>query len=641
VLALLASAAAAATPPVSLEADKLHYDLSDKVEYLVDTNGSETITSLHAGARAADWKHFDRPLPNFGFTKSTYWIRLSLDNPSGRHIETVLAFRYPLLDYVNVYLERKDGAFDVRKMGDRLPYSQRAIRHTQHIVVVSVDARQRRWIYARIRTLSSMQPGVTLDSYGGFLKRTSRQRLFYGMYYGIMLAMALYNLFLFLAIRDRTYLFYVAFVVVFTSTQLALDGVAARYLFPEMPGFSNLFTPLVVGGAQPLAILFSQSFLETRERSPRVHKALNYYLAFASLGIPLALFTSYHISIRFVAITAIVTAIVSQIAGIIIHRGGFRPARFFNLAWGALVLGTVVYVLMVIGVLPANALTIDSQRIGSALEVTLLSFALGDRIKITETEREAAQARAIALDQDLALSGAVQQLFLPQEHHVLADDLELMGFYRPAARCGGDWWWHERTINGALLVVLGDVTGHGAGAAMLTGAVASSFRTLPVDQRARPHGLLEGVDERFRGIAGGTEHHMTMVAFTVDATAAKIEMCNAGAPPLFVMHSDETVTPMVAPGSLIGADDLVIGDADMALRPGDRIFAFSDGLPELTRRNGRQLGYAGVKRLLQKTAGLTIQTARDTLVDALDGALGTEHQEDDYSFVLIDVRTAS
>ena len=68
------------------------------------------------------------------------------------------------------------------------------------------------------------------------------------------------------------------------------------------------------------------------------------------------------------------------------------------------------------------------------------------------------------MEQDLALTGAVQHMLLPSDDVVYEPDLRVAGFYRPASRCGGDWWWFERLADGHALVLLGDVTGHGAGA---------------------------------------------------------------------------------------------------------------------------------------------------------------------------------
>ncbi len=88
----------------------------------------------------------------------------------------------------------------------------------------------------------------------------------------------------------------------------------------------------------------------------------------------------------------------------------------------------------------------------------------------------------------------------PTATRSLTSRVQMFGVYRPADACGGDWWWHEPLSGGRHVVMVGDVTGHGPGPAMVTAAVATAFRVL---HRGRPRRRRpEPRDAEPRGPAG-------------------------------------------------------------------------------------------------------------------------------------------
>src|SRR5690606_2801400 len=109
------------------------------------------------------------------------------------------------------------------------------------------------------------------------------------------------------------------------------------------------------------------------------------------------------------------------------------------------------------------------------------------RERLRRVERE---GRLALVEQELQLTGAVQSGFLPDNNEISTGNAQIVGFYKPADTCSGDWWWHAQLGPTRHLVMVGDVTGHGPGPAMVTAAVATAFH---VYHSSRP-GELE-VDE--------------------------------------------------------------------------------------------------------------------------------------------------
>jgi serine phosphatase RsbU (regulator of sigma subunit) len=626
----------AAPPPVELLPGVAQFDLVGHVDYLIDDTAALTLDELRSRTDIT-WTRLARSELNLGFTRAAVWMRLRVHAAAEHQTEVVVSFHYPLLDDIRAYVERSDGGFTERLLGDRRPFSSREIVATSPAFRLELDPRTTHWVYVRVHTASTNRPGFGISTYDQFVGVETDQQIFRGLYFGMMAAMVLYNLFLFFAIRSTAYLAYVGFVFVFGLTQMALDGSASRYLFPASPELANLVTPVLVGLTSVAAGAFTAMFLDTRRTLPLADRILRAYIALCGAAVAMSLFAPYAPSIRVVAAIGILTSLISETIGIIAFRKGYRPARFFVLAWTAMILGTILYTLHNFGLLPANAFVVNVQRIGSAIEVTLLSFALADRIKLLEVEREQARARAVELDRDLALTGAVQQLFLPKHDSISLARLELVGFYRPAARCGGDWWWHEELTDGTLLVLLADVTGHGAASAMLTGAIASAYHSGPPPRGpSEIEPMLRRLDAAFHRVAGDM-HRMTLAALSIDPTRTQISLRSAGAPTLFVSRADGTAADLTAPGRPLGKGRLELGLAALELGPGDRVFAFSDGLPELVKPSGRQLGYRAVLRLLEAQRNERLPAARGAIVAALDAQRGDQSQDDDWTFVVIEI----
>ncbi len=241
-----------------------------------------------------------------------------------------------------------------------------------------------------------------------------------------------------------------------------------------------------------------------------------------------------------------------------------------------------------------------------------------------------------AMEKDLALTSAVQSFFLPREASARTARFVVHGFYRPAAQCSGDWWWYDMTGD-RIVVLVGDVTGHGAASAMLTASAATHYRAL----RRREPGiaietLLEELNAELEDICQG-KYNMTMSAVEIDAKTGQMRWFNAGGPALLILTGSGKVLSLSCAGTALGNDPFSLGVRERQLEPGDRLFMYTDGLPELTLPNGRQLGIRKLSKQLAATRDLATRDAVAAIADALDDARGDVPLDDDLTFVLVDM----
>lgn len=264
--------------------------------------------------------------------------------------------------------------------------------------------------------------------------------------------------------------------------------------------------------------------------------------------------------------------------------------------------------------------------------------AIGNHIAISlETARMARlEVQRQALAKDLAVTAAVQSLLLPATDTWNGPSISLTGYYRPAAQSGGDWWWYEPTEQG-LVALLGDVTGHGAGSAMVTAAVAGAFRALqPGTLASDLPAAIQTVNATLSSICKNA-YNMTLSAALVDPTARTLKLWSAGALPALLLRADTGRTEVLqAQGGPLGNARFKLGLVEVPLRPGDRLLLFTDGITEALNPQDRPFGLKGLSKLLLSTRGRPPGEARTLLVDGLTAFAQGRPLEDDVAFVLFD-----
>lgn len=388
--------AAWALDPVTLVDGTETYPLGLHLSYFEDRDGRQNLDEVRSGDVCHPFTPSQDEVPNFSFTNSSYWFQFDLVNQSSTVQSWLLESQFPLLDHINVYLRYPDGRVVTYRGGDKLPFDKRAVKHRNIMFDVPLAMGESVRVYIKVRTESALQLPLVLRSPDAQFAKDHEEQYVLGIYYGILLALLLYNLLVFTAIRDINYLYFVCYLGAWTLLQMALNGLAFEYLWPRSPNWANKAIPFFVGLAGLGLIQFARNLLETKKNLPKFDKPLQYTSAVCVLIMALALFAGYTVAIKVATAVAFVVVILVVSTGAWSLKAGFYLARYFMLAWTALMVGVVLYVFKTFGILPANIITEYSMQIGSAFEMVLLSFALADRMRLLKEEnarmqREAAQ----------------------------------------------------------------------------------------------------------------------------------------------------------------------------------------------------------------------------------------------------------
>jgi signal transduction histidine kinase len=243
------------------------------------------------------------------------------------------------------------------------------------------------------------------------------------MIYGVLAGMLAYNLFIFLSVRDTSYLYYILYISCFGLYQVSVNGAGIEYLWPDNPWWANVSTTFLIAAAILFASQFTRHFLQTRTLSRWLDVPLLLMMAAAAGIMVLSLAMDYGVALRLVTgLVLLFTPVILSI-GIIAWLKGRRVARYFVFAWTAFLIGGVINATMLLGHLPNTFWTMYSSQIGSVIEVALLSLALADRINAMREERTRILAQSSKelekLNQQLAVSNRLKDEFLATLTHEL------------------------------------------------------------------------------------------------------------------------------------------------------------------------------------------------------------------------------
>jgi diguanylate cyclase (GGDEF)-like protein len=371
-----------------------NYPLGLHLSYFEDKEGRMSLQEVLEQETLQAFTPSKKAVPSFSFTKSSLWFRLDLHNQDSQVQRWLLECLYPPLDSINVYVVDANNNVVIYRGGDKLPFYKRAIKHRNVMFNIPLAIGDSVRIYIRVRTDGSLQVPLALRSPRAILAKDHEEQFALGLFYGVLVAMLLYNLLIFMSIRDISYLYYVGYIVGWVLFQMSLNGLAFEYLWPESPKWGNMATPFFVGFALFGALLFTRVFLETRVHMPRFDRLLKVIAGVTVLVMVTALVANYGIAMKLGTAVTLVVVISIISAGLLSLKIGVRQARFFMLAWSALLLGILVYALKTFGVLPSNTATEYGMQLGSAAELILLSFALAHRMRLLKEDNERIQRDA-------------------------------------------------------------------------------------------------------------------------------------------------------------------------------------------------------------------------------------------------------
>lgn len=335
-----------------------------------------------------------------GYTNSVFWLRLDLQRTQENTIRNwMLEITPVMLDDIRLYQQAPDGSIRMRRAGDRLPFSEQEIRFHYPVFPLELDDTAVTTVYLRIQSTSSVFLRATLWARDRFAESSNYTSNLMGVYYGIMLAMIIYNALLMTSYRDISMLHYLMLSCSTLIAGMSVNGHLAMYVAPDWPWLVDMVPALFSQVIVLSSSLFICSFLHLRTAMPKV------YLLFRTIQFCVLVLIGFILAGYNPQVAAIAQAIgllqlllflpVCLLSGL----RGYAPGYIVLAASAAWISGVSLVPLRNLGILEPSWITDYSFQIGSAIEVILLALAQAYRISLIKKESSRVQKQMLRLSQ--------------------------------------------------------------------------------------------------------------------------------------------------------------------------------------------------------------------------------------------------
>ena len=383
-----------AAPAVVLEPGKKQYPLGKHLDILEDKEGKWTLVDVTSGEASKLFQANQKTTPSFGITQSVYWVRFSLENPNGISQRYILEYDSPDMTHIEIYRPDKQGKLQKEITGLEFPFSKREIPHRNFVFALHPNTLEKQDIYLRVYSRLNLEIPLTLWQNDSFAQKSIRQYAIYGMILGGVLVIGLYNFFLYLSFRDKSYLLYVIFTCFALINISAGIGFSNQYFWPNIP-------ELVMKGRGAFLIAmyiamteFSRQFLMASKYAPKLNKFL---LVMEALLLPMlfsVLFFGAGSNSKTLPPLLLLLLPSLLFTGILSWKNGYTPAKFYIISWFFLLIGQFVGMLGFLGILAKEHSSLSGVA-GFCIEMVLISFALADRVNLLKKQTQEAQEKVI------------------------------------------------------------------------------------------------------------------------------------------------------------------------------------------------------------------------------------------------------
>ncbi len=371
------------------ERNFMPYDLA----YLIDSTNALSFSDISAPAFNRSFRqHSSYQNKDFKINAS-YWIRLPVRHRANSGKVWLLEFYDQTIDYLDAFVPQEDGSYKKVMMGDELPFHRRALMHKNFEVTLDMKSDTVMVYYFRVRSHGFADLRIAFRSINRFVYYALNEYFLFGTFYGMILIISLYNFLVFLAIREIKNIYYILYILSVAAYAMSYDGIGFQYLWPRRPEWNDYAIGVTLYSVILWSLVFTRRFLRTKAHAPVLDKVLLWMIvARSAFFLGEVFFIPELLTYRNIEIIPLSLIFFSAIT---VWRRGYRPARFFVMAYGILFTGFFIRSLVYFNVLPFTTPLHYSLHFSFVLEMLFLTFALGDRIRILKAMRDRALKRII------------------------------------------------------------------------------------------------------------------------------------------------------------------------------------------------------------------------------------------------------
>ena len=367
-----------------------------QVSWLEDSSGSMTFNEIRSRDAEGMFKGNTSYYPKNFRHQSVYWykVKVNFTAPLSKK-QNLIEFFDQTTDDITAFLPMGDGTYNRVSAGAHEKFENRLYRHKNFEFQIPDQASGTYVYYFRIKSDNEVNVIIVYRTITRFINHALVEYITYGVFYGMILVFCLYNFLMFLATRLKQYFYHVFYMLSVGIYEMSADGIAFQFVWPEKPGWNEYAYGIALYSMSIFALIFAKTLLQVKKQHKRFYQLINYTIVIRTVYFVICLFAKKEwFSYKFLEF---IPLSVVFIAGIVIWYQGFKPARFFVFGYALLFAGAIIKFITALGFLRFMPGIIGhySMSLGFVLEMILLSFSIGDQIRLFRKAKTSAQNEVI------------------------------------------------------------------------------------------------------------------------------------------------------------------------------------------------------------------------------------------------------
>ena len=364
-----------------------------QLEYLIDSTNTIDFQTVSSKSYENQFLKHDSYQNKDFRVNAGYWLRIPVHHSPTSSKIWMFEFYDQTIDQIEAYVPNLKGGYVKTVMGDQYRFSKRKFEHKNFEIQLDMNSDTIAVYYFKVKSHEFADIRIAFRSVDRFINYALNEYFLYGTFYGMILIISLYNFLVYLAIREVKNIYYIFYILSVALYAMSLDGIGFQYVWPGHAEWNDYAIGISLYSVILWALIFTRRFLSTRANAPFLDKALKVMIVYRSVVFLIELFFFQ----EFFAFRAIEIVPLSLIfyTGMKVWSQGYRPARFFVIAYGLLLMGFFLRTLVYFNILSLTTLSHYSLHLSFVIEMLFLTFALGDRITILKDNRDRALRRII------------------------------------------------------------------------------------------------------------------------------------------------------------------------------------------------------------------------------------------------------
>jgi len=400
---LLQNYALAAEPGENVlvfEPNQTEYLLGTYLDYLEDPDGTLSLEQVRSPEYAARFTPGGKAILNFGLTNSTYWLRLPVRNAAPAGLRWRLELARPTMNTVIIYRPRPDGfGYTAHQTGYVYPFASREVIHESFVFELPIPSGSEQVIYLSVKD-KSMELPLRIYEKGALQQRDLTIYLLTGLSFGGLIIMLVYNFFMTIILREKSFTYYTLFQVALLLHFGNALAYTQRYLWPNQPYINTFIVPLTIELVLISLTLFAGAFFQIQRQVRAWQWGYNAILVILIVSVIPTPFIKVQV-LDLVLPMVVATVVFIFLLALWTWLHGFKPARFYLTSWSIFLLIALISVLESMGVLTISQVLPELLlQFGAVYVVAFQSLALADRFNLYRQELLNSQSALLAKQEE-------------------------------------------------------------------------------------------------------------------------------------------------------------------------------------------------------------------------------------------------